>query len=59
MSMHDALLPSHSCTETQLLVASQLYIILALSILIFLGTASKRYYNNIVNVHTLIDKGAI
>lgn len=38
--MPDALLPPHSYTETQLLVASQLYVILALSILIPLETAS-------------------
>jgi len=58
-SMYDTLLPPRSCTETRLLGACQLYIILALSILIFLEAASMCYYNNIVNVHTLFYKGTI
>lgn len=55
MSMHDAVLPPHSCTETQLLVAVYNF-----------GTKythfprnCKHYYDNIVNASTFIYKGAI
>lgn len=59
ISMHDTPLPLHSCTETHLLIACQLYVILVLSILICLEAVSEYYYNNIVNVHTLFYVGTI
>lgn len=52
-SMHALLLQLHSRTETRLLEACQLCIILVLSIRIFLEAASKCYYSNVVNGHAL------
>lgn len=55
--MPDALLPPHSCTET---IAGSFSAVCNFSTKYsHFPRNCKRYYNNIVNVHTLIYKGAI